>query len=121
MINPSEDEFEKDPFGYVALGCYKWAMAQNLAGTYVDLEKGPSGEGLAGSETHWTSALSQSAFSKPVFRHVRVHDLKRTFGRRVRAAGVSFEGPARAPKLPDHDALLASRVEQLDRGGGEGL
>jgi integrase len=25
------------------------------------------------------------------FAHVRVHDLKRTFGRRLRAAGVSFE------------------------------
>src|ERR1035438_7410290 len=25
------------------------------------------------------------------FRHVRVHDLKHTFGRRLRAAGVSFE------------------------------
>ena len=25
------------------------------------------------------------------FRHIRVHDLKHTFGRRLRAAGVSFE------------------------------
>ena len=35
-------------------------------------------------EAHWTTA--------PLgFRKVRVHDLKHTFGRRLRAAGVSFE------------------------------
>jgi hypothetical protein len=29
--------------------------------------------------------------TRPGFRRVRVHDLKHTFGRRLRAAGVSFE------------------------------
>ena len=37
----------------------------------------------------WTEAMGEPA--PEGFRHVRVHDLKHTFGRRLRAAGVSFE------------------------------
>ena len=33
----------------------------------------------------------QQARKRAGFPHVRVHDLKHTFGRRLRAAGVSFE------------------------------
>ena len=39
---------------------------------------------------HLTVRLSLSA-AKVNLAHVRVHDLKHTFGRRLRAAGVSFE------------------------------
>lgn len=65
MISPSEDGFEKDPFGYAALGWHKWAMAQNLAGIYVDLEKGPSGDDLK-SPVLWLAhshALSEAALA----------------------------------------------------------
>ena len=37
----------------------------------------------------WTETLGEEA--PEGFRRVRVHDLKHTFGRRLRAAGVSFE------------------------------
>lgn len=51
------------------------------------------------NNTAWQSARERAAArmeqtDKPVpwgFRHVRVHDLKHTFGRRLRAAGVSEE------------------------------
>lgn len=36
-------------------------------------------------------AIAQAEISPVGFRRVRVHDLKHTFGRRLRAAGVSFE------------------------------
>ncbi len=50
--------------------------------------------------TAWKSARERAAKRyerelgspcPPGFRNVRVHDLKHTFGRRLRAAGVSFE------------------------------
>lgn len=37
----------------------------------------------------WAQEMNESAAEG--FRRVRVHDLKHTFGRRLRAAGVSFE------------------------------
>jgi integrase len=52
------------------------------------------------------------------FRRVRVHDLKHTFGRRLRAAGVSFED---RHERADHDALLGGRACKPDCRGGEGL
>ncbi len=54
---------------------------------------------------------------------VRVHDLKHTFGRRLRAAGVSFEdrricsGTGRAA----HHALLGRRAVAPRRGGKPGV
>ena len=55
---------------------------------------------------------------------VRVHDLKHTFGRRLRAAGVSFED--RQDLLghrsgPDYHALLGGRALETDRGGQPGV
>jgi len=44
---------------------------------------------------------------------IRVHDLKHTFGRRLRAAGVSFEDRTRsvgAPFEQDYNALFSCRV-----------
>jgi integrase len=85
------------------------------------------------NKTGWKSARQRAAdqweeeHGEPVpegFRRVRVHDLKHTFGRspasRRRVVRRS-PGPARTPERPYHDALLASRAEQPDRGGGEGL
>lgn len=52
------------------------------------------------NNTAWKSARERAAvewqkrYEEPAsegFQHVRVHDLKHTFGRRLRAAGVSFE------------------------------
>ena len=52
------------------------------------------------NNTGWRSARERAAdawervhgtVAPQGFRRVRVHDLKRTFGRRLRAAGVSFE------------------------------
>jgi integrase len=44
--------------------------------------------------------------------HARVHDLKHTFGRRLRAVGVSFEDRQAlgAQVGADHDSLLGGRV-----------
>ena len=58
------------------------------------------------------------------FRNVRVHDLKHTFGQRLRAAGVSFEDRQDLlghRQWSHHDALLQSRTDQLDRGRRQGL
>jgi integrase len=52
------------------------------------------------NNTAWRSARERAADkweqqtglpAPPGFRRIRVHDLKHTFGRRLRAAGVSFE------------------------------
>jgi integrase len=56
------------------------------------------------------------------FRSVRVHDLKRTFGRRLRAAGVSFEDRQdllghRSGRITTHysQAELTSLIEAAER------
>ncbi|MBT9540288.1 MAG: hypothetical protein IV098_10500 [Thiobacillus sp.] len=63
FVGPSKDGFERDPLGYGALAWHKWAMAQNLAGYFVDLEAGPVEEDLK-SPVLWLShahAMSESA------------------------------------------------------------
>lgn len=63
LIGPSKDGFERDPFGYGALAWHKWAIAQNLAGHFVDLEAGPIEENLK-SPLLWLShahAMSEAA------------------------------------------------------------
>lgn len=63
LVGPSKDGFERDPFGYGALAWHKWAMAQNLAGYFVDLEAGPVEEDLK-SPVLWLShahAMSEAA------------------------------------------------------------
>jgi len=56
------------------------------------------------------------------FRRVRVHDLKHTFGRRLRAAGVSFEDRQdllghRSGRITTHysQAELANLIEAADK------
>src|SRR5579863_9801586 len=56
------------------------------------------------------------------FRHVRVHDLKHTFGRRLRAAGVSFEDRQdllghKSGRITTHysQAELTSLIDAADR------
>jgi len=63
LIGPSKEGFERDPFGYGVLAWHKWAMAQNLAGHFVDLEAGPIEEDLK-SPVLWLShahAMSEAA------------------------------------------------------------
>lgn len=63
LIGPSKDGFERDPFGYGALAWHKWAIAQNLAGYFVDVEAGPTEEDLK-SPVLWLShahAMSEAA------------------------------------------------------------
>ncbi len=50
---------------------------------------------------------------------VRVHDLKHTFGRRLRAAGLSFEDRQAAwtPIGSDHHALFGCGTITVDRSG----
>lgn len=63
FVGPSKSGFEFDPFGYGALAWHKWAMAQNLAGYFVDLEAGPVEEDLK-SPVLWLShahAMSEAA------------------------------------------------------------
>lgn len=63
FVGPSKDGFERDPFGYGALAWHKWAMAQNLAGYFVDLKAGPVEDDLK-SPVLWLShahAMSEAA------------------------------------------------------------
>ena len=58
------------------------------------------------------------------FRRVRVHDLKHTFGRRLRAAGVSFEDRQdllghKSRRITTH--YSEAELANLICGGGEGL
>lgn len=48
-------------------------------------------------------------------RQVRVHDLKHTFGRRLRAAGVNFE-ERQANKLPFQSNPFAQKFELIPLG-----
>jgi hypothetical protein len=52
------------------------------------------------------------ARKKVELERVRVHDLKHTFGRRLRAAGVSFEDRQDLNHIEDYDALLSGRVTE---------
>ncbi|OGA87970.1 MAG: hypothetical protein A2Z90_22755 [Burkholderiales bacterium GWA2_64_37] len=63
LVGPNQDGFERDPFGYGALAWHKWAMAQNFAGYFVDLEAGPNESDLK-SPLLWLShahAMSEAA------------------------------------------------------------
>ena len=63
LVDPSDDGFSCDPFGYSALAWHKWAMAQNLAGYFVDLGAGPREDDLK-SPVLWLShahAMSEAA------------------------------------------------------------
>ncbi len=72
----------------------------------------------------------EQAFGKPCpegFRRLRVHDLKHTLGRRLRAAGVSFEDRQdllghRSGRITTHysAAELGSLIEAANRVCGEG-
>jgi hypothetical protein len=65
--------------------------------------------------------LQSKEHGEPVpwaFRNVRVHDLKHTFGRRLRAAGV---GLAWASQWSHRDALLSGRTHELDRSFRKGV
>jgi integrase len=84
------------------------SVVESLRGmhpTHVFVRVPPKGKGTAKPlgkmlNTAWKSARERAAqkwaerHGEPApegFRNVRVHDLKHTFGRRLRAAGVSFE------------------------------
>ena len=63
LIGPCKEGFERDPFGYGALAWHKWAIAQEMAGYFVDLEAGPTEEDLK-SPVLWLShahAMSEAA------------------------------------------------------------
>jgi hypothetical protein len=63
LLHPSKEGFERDPFGYGALAWHKWAIAQSLAGYFVDLEAGPTEEDLK-SPVLWLShahAMAEAA------------------------------------------------------------
>ena len=68
----------------------------------------------------WTKRYDETASSG--FQHVRVHDLKHTFGRRLRAAGVSFEDRQdllghRSGRITTHysQAELTNLIEAAER------
>jgi integrase len=58
--------------------------------------------GRAQAAQQWRQDKGEPAH--PGFAHLRVHDLKHTFGRRLRVAGVSFE---------DRQALLGHKSESV--------
>ena len=71
---------------------------------------------------HMLNSAWKKARQRASLEHVRVHDLKHTFGRRLRASGVSFEDRQdllghRSPQ--DYDALLGGGLNAADRGGRE--
>jgi integrase len=69
----------------------------------------------------------QSARKRAGLEQVRVHDLKHTFGRRLRAAGVSFEDRQdllghRSGRITTHysGAELSTLIEAANKVCGEG-
>ncbi len=69
----------------------------------------------------------QSARKRAELQQVRVHDLKHTFGRRLRAAGVSFEDRQdllghKSGRITTHysEAELSSLLEAAERVCGDG-
>jgi integrase len=63
------------------------ALIEEVRGIHSDYVFSYRGKRLQRMRSHgWLTACAQAGLS-----HVRVHDLKHTFGRRLRAAGVSFE------------------------------
>ena len=70
----------------------------------------------------------QTARKKAGLSQVRIHDLKHTFGRRLRAAGVSFEDRQdllghRSGRITSHysAAELGNLLEAANQVVGEGL
>lgn len=62
-LKPNRAKFDEDPFGYSALAWHKWALAQELSGFCVDLDRPPSSEDLK-SPVLWLThahAMSEAA------------------------------------------------------------
>ena len=70
-------------------------VLNRVAKSVIDSVRGEHPEHVFTFEGHGILRINNSAWRKARKRaelpHVRVHDLKHTFGRRLRAAGVSFE------------------------------
>jgi integrase len=73
------------------------------------------------NNTGWQRARERAAaayrekFDRPApegFRRIRVHDLKHTFGRRLRAAGVGFE--ARQALLGHHNGSVTTHYSAAE-------
>jgi integrase len=85
----------------IVLNQVAYAIVNEQRGKHPDLVFSYKGEQLAKMHTSaWNRARAKAAKAYPAtfgkacpdgFRNIRVHDLKHTFGRRLRAAGVSFE------------------------------
>ena len=74
------------------------------------------------------SSAWRHARCKAGLPHVRVHDLKHTFGRRLRAAGISFEDRQdllghRSGRITTHysAAELTNLIEAANRACAEGV
>ena len=94
-------------------------------------KKGESRPVTKMNNTAWKAARERAAdawakeHGEPApagFRHIRVHDLKHTFGRRLRAAGVSFEDRQdllghRSGRITTHysQAELTSLIEAAEK------
>jgi len=76
-------------------GEHRLVILNNIAKSVVDQVRGEHQQYVFTYNNHPVTAINNSAWRKARKRanleHVRVHDLKHTFGRRLRAAGVSFE------------------------------
>jgi len=75
---PNREVFASDPFGYATLAWSRWALAKELAGFPVDVERPPTTRDLK-SPVLWLTqahALSQAAIivlrSQPNFDHIPV-------------------------------------------------
>jgi integrase len=83
------------PDRFVKNGDDRLVILNQIAGRVVDAQRGQHPEFVFSFQGKPIKGMMNSAFRRARERaglpQVRVHDLKHTFGRRLRAAGVSFE------------------------------
>ncbi len=96
------------PGAHVKNGQDRLVVLNRVAKSVVEAMRGQHPEYVFTYEGAPVTHMLNSAWKKARIRaglpHVRVHDLKHTFGRRLRAAGVSFE---------DRQDLLGHRSSRI--------
>ena len=82
------------PKGMVKNRHERLVVLNQIAKSIVDEQRGQNSSHVFTYDEHPIGKINNSAWKKAIARcdfHCRVHDLKHTYGRRLRAAGVSFE------------------------------
>ena len=120
------------PGSQVKNGDERLVVLNAVARSVIEARRGHGGDHVLAYKGKPVSRLMTSAWKRARIRaglpHVRVHDLKHTFGRRLRAAGVSFEDRQdllghRSGRITTHYSaaeltrLLAAAESVVDRNG----